>query len=56
MTPLLLKSKFPGKLDTSATAGVRSGKFPPYDQISSSVGTGLCVITLPIRETFIKCL
>ena len=28
----------------------------PQAQISASVGTRLCVITLPIRETFIKCL
>ena len=30
--------------------------FLVYAQISSSVGIGLSTITLPMRETFIKCL
>lgn len=29
---------------------------PGYAQISSSVGTGLFSMTLPMRETFIRCL
>lgn len=30
--------------------------FLVYAHISSSVGTGLSTITLPMRETFIRCL
>jgi hypothetical protein len=32
------------------------GHWPDYAQISASVGTFLLVMTLPMRETFIRCL
>ena len=34
----------------------RCGRPDPQAQISASLGTRLCVITLPMRETFIRCL
>ncbi len=44
--------------------GARSGKWTyrrcgrpdPQAQISASLGTRLCVISFPMRETFIRCL